>query len=297
MTGDPTRKLPIAHHLQELRRRLLATVAVVIAGGVIGYLYRGELIALLQRPLGEKLFYTSPMGSFNFVMQLCLLVGFLIALPVLTFNLLRFIEPAFQRTFGSRTVVGVITASLALTIAGAAFAYYVSLPAALHFFGTVGTGSLQPLISIDQYFSFVLSYLATFAIVFQLPLLLLFVNRITPLGPGALRKWRKFVFVGAFAIAIIIPSAPDPLSQVILALPIILLYEISIALIWIANRKRNRSRASAQTAPSVARVVTPPPTRQVVPTAVPTGRVLDLRNHRPVGRDTGMLDLRTSYRP
>jgi sec-independent protein translocase protein TatC len=228
-------------HLHELMYRLLWPVGFLICGGAVAYVFRLRIITFLQRPLHETLYYTSPMGSFQFVMQVCLLCGVLCALPVLLYNVLRFIEPAFTQKFSRRMVWGILGASLALTCAGAGFGYFVTLPVALRFFVTVGTAQLHPLISVNEYLSFILGYLMTFALVFQLPLLLLFINRIRPFGPGTLGKKRTIVYVGAFAISLIMPSSPDPLSQVSLAIPIISLYELSILLVRWQNRKRRKA--------------------------------------------------------
>jgi sec-independent protein translocase protein TatC len=231
-------QLTFAEHLHELRRRLLGSVLVMVAGGSVGYTFRSPIIHFLQKPLKQQLYYTSPTGSFEFVMQISLLVGLLCALPILLYNILRFIEPAFKRRFSNKLIFGLMSSSIGLAFAGLAFGYYVSLPPALHFFNQVGTSNLHPLISVNEYFSFVLNYLGAFALTFQIPLVLLFANHIRPFGPGGINKWRKYVIVAAFGIAIVLPSAPDPLSQVILAAPIIVLYEISNVLIWIVNRKR-----------------------------------------------------------
>lgn len=275
-------------HIHELRLRFLLSAVVFAAGAALGYVFRGPVILFLQRPLHESLYYTTPMGSFEFVMQICGVVGLLVALPVIIYNLLRFIEPALSRQLSTRLLVGVVGLSFALAVAGAGFAYYVSLPAALHFFGSVGTSHLQPLISVDQYFRFVFAYLATFALVFQLPLILLLADHVTPLGPRGLRKWRKLVVVLAFAVALVSPSAPDPLSQVILALPIILLYEASLAIIWVRAACRGSTRARVeQTVPSrpvVARATTAVQTRVVA---------LDLRPRAHSAVATPRIDLRS----
>jgi sec-independent protein translocase protein TatC len=124
------------------------------------------VITFLQRPLHEQLYYTSPTASFEFVMQVCLLCGFLSALPMFLYNTLRFIEPAFERCFSRQLLLTVIGSSLLLAAAGLTFGYYLTLPFALKFFSSVGTSSLHPLITVNEYFSFVVGYLATFAIVF-----------------------------------------------------------------------------------------------------------------------------------
>jgi sec-independent protein translocase protein TatC len=295
-------------HIHELRRRLSWVVGVLMFGAVLTYVAREPIIKYLQQPLGQDLFYTSPTGSFEFIMQICFLGGFLLALPALIYHLLRFVEPAFRKGFSRGLIITLIVGSSGLTLAGAGFAYYVSLPAALHFFGTVGTGNLKALISIDRYFSFLVSYLAVFAAVFQLPLLLLFIDHIHPLDPPKMGKWRKWVIVGAFSIALVVPSAPDPLSQMFLALPIILLYEVSIGLIRLQHyRQRIRSirmeakvqrRAERQAvSPLPVAVVAPTP---VMPAAVrpARARVIDLRQAsapqpvRSAIAPTNVLDLR-----
>jgi sec-independent protein translocase protein TatC len=300
MSGRPATELTVMHHLQEVRRRLMYSVAALAIGSALGYLLRKPIIALLQHPLGQKLFYTSPMGSFDFIVRLSLLTGLLIALPVICYHLLRFVEPALPKPFRWRTITVVVVASYALALAGVAFAYTVCLPVALHFFGTVGGGDLHPLISVDRYFSFVLGYLAAFAIIFQLPLLLLFINWITPLGPKSLGKWRKWVIVIAFGIAVIIPAAADPLSQVFLAIPIVGLYELSIWIVWFVNRRRTATMATADSAP----VPTTPMPVQSRPTAAPRRRpatpaapIIDLRKHSPKPQPISplnILDLRSN---
>jgi len=309
MSAGPTREQTALHHIQELRVRLMYCAGVMVVGGAIGYIERARIIAFLQHPLNRQLFYTSPTGSFEFVMQVCFLAGFLVALPVICYHLLKYIEPAMPHVISRRLLSLVIFFSLALTVAGASFAYYISLPAALKFFNAVGTSSLHPLITIDQYFSFVIGYLATFAVIFQLPLILLFINRIKPMGPTSLSHWRKHVFVAAFAIALILPSAPDPLSQVILALPMIALYELSIWLVRVANWKRKHKPQTVmapvvvQTLPSSpvpprppVRAVPHPRTRSAVPRMAP---VLDLSS-MPVASpsrrlpQSNVLDLRPS---
>ncbi len=244
--AESPKQLTALEHLHELWLRLLTSVAVIFIGGGLAFVFRLQIINFLQHPLHEKLYYNSPMGSFQFIMQVCLLVGIILALPILMYNLIRFVEPAFEKHFSHRLLLVVLGASLLLAGIGVAFGYYLTLPFALHFFQSVGSGALLPLISVNEYFSFILGYLATFAVVFQLPLLLLFMNHVTPFKPGGLRKWRKHVYIGAFAISLIMPSSPDPLSQVSLAIPIIVLYECSLFLIWRVNRAKNRAAPAAQ---------------------------------------------------
>lgn len=241
MSAGTAGELTALQHLQELARRLLTAVVVALAGAIAAYIWRLHIIEFLQQPLHERLYYTSPMGSFQFVMQICMLCGIALALPVAIYNLLRYMEPVLAKGFSRKFVLVMLSGSVLLTAAGVLFAYYVTLPFALKFFTVVAGQTLTPLISISEYSSFMLSYLATFAVVFQLPLLLLFINYITPFGQGGLSRWRRHVWIGAFGISLIMPSSPDPLSQVSLAIPIVILYELSLVLIWRVNRKRRKA--------------------------------------------------------
>ena len=289
-------QITLMDHVRELRRRLIWCVGVFLLGGMAGYIWRAEIISFLQSPLHQQLYYTSPAGSFNVIMQVCAVAGLILALPVIVFHLLRFAEPALLRPLPKRLLTSVVISSLILATGGAAFAYYLSLPVALQFFGSVGTSHLEALISVDTYFRFVFTYLTAFAIIFQLPLVLLVIDHIFPLGPGTLRKWRKFVVVGAFGLALITPTAPDPLSQLFLAVPIIGLYELSIFAIWLRLGRRPKpapelAPAAAKSAPTIPSVASGVP-RRALPPALP---VLDLRGRQPEyfrPASVNVLDLR-----
>ncbi len=293
-------------HLHELRRRVSWSAGMMAVGGFLAYFGRGSIIHYLQQPLHEQLFYTSPTGGFEFVMQVCLLGGCLFALPTIVFHLLRFIEPAFEKKLSRRSILVLVVGSCLLTVAGSAFAFYVSLPAALNFFNQVGTSNLHPLISVNRYFNFVVSYVTTFAVVFQLPLILLLIDSAHPLDPPSLGRWRKWVILGSFAVALVLPSAPDPLSQLILALPMIILYEVSLALLrfrhYLAHPKRN-SAPEPITAP-VPMNEPPKPAPQVqapkrIRQPIITAQIIDLRGAKVESHPippAHIIDLRTSPR-
>jgi len=281
---------PFVEHVQELRRRLAWSVFVLLVFSGVGYLVRDPILNWLQAPLHGNLYYSNVTGAFEFVMQACLLVGVLAAIPVVVYNLIAFIQPALKYPATRGQIAGVVVASCALAIGGVGFAYYVSLPAVLHFMSTIDVSHLHPLIAANSYLSFVIAYLGTFAAIFQLPLVILFIDRFTPLPPAGLRRWRKWVIIGAFGAALVLPIAPDPVSQVMLALPIVIQYELSIWLVVLAHRRRRRlepkpqPRSSATVAASSS-IPRPPrhvrPPRPVMESVVRAGhpRVIDLREH------------------
>jgi sec-independent protein translocase protein TatC len=277
---------PFVQHIQELRRRLVWSVLALGVGSGLGYVWRDPILDWLQAPLHGTLYYSKITGAFEFLMQACLLVGVLLAIPVVVYNLISFIRPALPRPVSRARIASVVAASCLLTVAGVAFAYYVSLPAVLHFLATIDVSHLHPLIAADSYLSFVVSYLGVFAIIFQLPLLMLFIDRFIPLPPQRLKQWRKWVIVGSFTAALILPIAPDPVSQVMLALPIIVLYEVSLWLIVLAYARRSRPVRPQPTQLLQPLPAVPPRqshTMQPQPVPRPAGamgpRVLDLREH------------------
>lgn len=234
-------KKPIAHHISELRQRLIWCVLALVAGGIIGYKYQQQIINWLVKPLQQQLFYTSPAGGFDFLIKICLFFGFLVAVPVIVYNFMRYISPALPKSAAFKTS-RVIIVSILLALAGIAFAYYVSLPAALHFLSQFTTDQIQSLISAQEYFNFVMIYLAGFALLFQMPLIVAMINKITPLTPMMLMKKQRIVILVSFVIAAILTPTPDPINQALMAFPIIGLYQTSVGVVWQDN-KRSKRRA------------------------------------------------------
>jgi sec-independent protein translocase protein TatC len=238
-----------AGHVQELRRRIMVTVLVLLAGAGAAFIFREPLVDLIVRPLDMPLFYSSPGGSLDFVMQLCVSVGAIIALPVLVYNLIRFIEPALMHKRVSRkSALLIIISSVILAGVGIWFAYTWVLPTSFHFFAEFSFGPVKPLISTTDYMRFVLGCLVMFAIVFQVPLVLLMFNNIRRFPPNSLSKYHKHVFIAALVIALVMPFTYDPITMFIIALPIVVLYELSVFLIWFANRKHNKKHKPQKSA-------------------------------------------------
>lgn len=232
-------KLTVAQHLQELRSRLTWSIIALMVGGIFGYTQRERIINFLVQPLDQQLYYSSPTGGFDFLIKVCLFFGFLVAVPILVFNLLKFIAPALPSRVTYKTTKILVLSTL-LALAGASFAYYVSLPAALHFLNNFSEGPVTSLISANEYFNFVMVYMAGFAALFQMPLILSFVNKITPLSPAKLMKKQRVIILASFIIAAILTPTPDPINQTLMAAPIIVLYQSSIGVIWHTNRRAHK---------------------------------------------------------
>ncbi len=240
---SPEATQPFIEHVQELRRRLYYIAASVVLWGCAAYGVQQHLVNILLRPArGEHFIYTSPGGGIDFLFRICVYSGIVLSLPVIVYNVLRFIEPLITK--GSRRFIaaGSLLSGL-LAAGGVVFGYYVGLPAALHFllhqFQTV---QIQPLVTIQSYLGFVIVYMVGSAMLFQLPLLLLFINRIKPLKPRRLLHYERWVILAAFVLAGLMNPTPNIFSQLLVAGPFILMYQLGIILIAIINRGRKLSR-------------------------------------------------------
>lgn len=234
---DPsTIRKPVIHHLHELQKRLTWSILAVIAGAGIAYSVHMWLFSVIQKPLNETLYYTSPMGGFNFLVKLCLVVGLIIALPIILYQFFSFLGPLLKKQH-KLTITAYTLWSFDLACLGIVFAYFVSLPSALHFLAQFGGSNIQSLITVDEYFNFALAYIGGFALMFQVPLVVLFINRIKPLKPSKMMKAQRYVILCSFIGAAILTPTPDPVNQAIMAFPAILLYQVGIILVWLVNRQ------------------------------------------------------------
>ena len=270
-----------ADHLRELRQRLFVSIGFFLLGGTVAYVVHADLLRVLQQPLHQTLYYTTPAGAFNLTMKLSVLGGVLLLLPVAMYNLAAFVQPALKRQLGRLELQLLTILSLVLAVGGGLFAYFVVVPMSLGFFRQFNQPGFQSLISASDYVNFVVNCLIAFVIIFQLPLFLLFIDRITPLPPKRLWHYERHVIVASLIIALILPFTYDPLTQFMIALPIILLYNLSIIFILLAHRSQRRRHAVAQAIrlQSAARKVEPtvahrPPaaTRPVLATSIPAPR-------------------------
>jgi len=174
------------------------------------------------------------MGGFNAIIKISILFGVIVTVPVLVYQLGKFLSPAFKRRIHTTRI---IFFPIILAAIGVLFAYFVSLPASLHFLANVDSKDLQALITVNEYLNFVFAYVAGFALLFQLPLIMLFINRIKPQRPAGLMHIQRYVILASFIVAAALTPTPDPIDQTIMASPIILLYQFSIVLIWLTNRR------------------------------------------------------------
>ncbi len=228
-------EMSLVGHLEELRRRIIICLVVIGISSAVSYCYAQELVHFITAPAG-KLYYMNPAEAFFTYLKVSVFAGFLVSLPVVLYQVWAFVVPAL--TNNERTAVGLLVpASVLLFFVGLAFSYYLVLPAGIKFFMGFATEDLQPLFSLGQYLSFVLSFLLPFGFVFELPLFILVLAKLGFISSGFLVLKRKIVLVLSFIIGAIISPTPDVFSQTMVAVPIVILYELSILIVKYILRK------------------------------------------------------------
>lgn len=239
-------------HLRELQWRLLLVAALFIVGAGLAYSYQSTLVPLLLNPLGgEKLVYLNPAGGFSFIFLISIYAGIALSFPILVQQLYAFLRPTLPQKAQKKSAV-IIIGSLLLLVTGILFGYFVAVPNALAFLYGFADQYVEASLTAESYLNFMIAYTIGIGIVFQLPLLLLLFHTIKPLTPGGLLKSEKWVVLVAFIVAAIITPTPDPINQVIIAGPVVVIYQIGViaVLMSIASEKRKQKAALRKKAPT-----------------------------------------------
>lgn len=233
-------------HIRELRTRLLVSVIILVIAGIVAYFFYDQILTILRSPLGAPLYYSNPAGSFSFVMKICTMAGIAVAIPVVVYNLIMFVRPAFKDALPILRVYSMTVASVLLAATGVVFAFTFIIPGALRFFAGFQVEGLSALISADSYLTFVTNVIITFVLVFQIPLILLFIDRIKPIPPKNMLKGEKWVILGGLIVSFMVPFALDITTSLLIAAPIIVLYNISIILVLWQHASIRRAEQRVQ---------------------------------------------------
>lgn len=240
-------KAPLLDHLIELRRRLLWSFAALAGAFCIAFYFRRPIFAVLVHPLvvaGEdKLIYTQIFEAFFVELKVSFFAAIMIAFPVIANQLWLFIAPGLYRQ-EKRAALPFLLMTPALFTAGACLAYYVAIPTALHFLlsfqGDVGGGVQQEALpSVGNYLGFIMQFLFGFGLSFLLPVLLMLLESTGIVTRDQLVASRRYAIVGAFGIAMVL-TPPDIASMLLLAVPLCILYELTLIATWFTERKRRR---------------------------------------------------------
>ena len=244
--GQRQAEMPFLDHLEELRWRILWSLAALLGGVGIGFwlVMRFDVLGLLIRPIkpylpGERLGYLSPADPFMLTLKLALIVGVILAFPVIVYHVWSFVSPALTKE-EKRSIVPALYMGLVLFAVGVAGAYFLALPATLSFFMGFQVEALTPTIIAPAYLGFVTKLLLAFGVLFELPVVILILSSLGLVSAGWLRSKRRYaIALGAVAASLITPGDVVLLTAFMM-IPLMLLYEMSIGLAALVERRRRR---------------------------------------------------------
>ena len=236
-----TSTLTLSEHLVELRRRLMVSAAAVIVGTVAAFVFHPLIFEMLMGPAqgfgslqGNKLIFTQATEMIGITMKVSMMGGLALASPVLLYQAVMFIAPGLTPK-EKRYLFALLPGVILSFATGAAFGYLVLLPPAINFLLTFGSEIATPMIRVGNYINLVVTLLFWLGVSFQAPLVMFFLSKIRVVTPRALAKKRRFAIVGAFILGALITPTFDPVNQSLVAVPIVLLYELGI---WLARLAR-----------------------------------------------------------
>jgi sec-independent protein translocase protein TatC len=245
---------PLLDHLIELRARLLrAFVALALAFAVCFY-FAQDILAFLVQPLKDagqdKLIYTKLYGQFFVELKVALFAAFFLSFPVIANQLWAFVAPGLYAK-EKKAFLPFLLATPVLFVAGGALAYYVVMPTAFHWFlgfqGDPGGVQIEALPNSEDYLSLVMQFILAFGLSFLLPVLLLLLNRAGIVSRAQLVGARRYAIVAVFVVAAV-ATPPDVVSQLMLAIPLLMLFEGALAIMWLTERKDAREKAAEESA-------------------------------------------------
>ena len=245
-------KLPFTSHLEELRKRLITCFIAVGVGFLLSFGFKERLFTILVQPLikvmkeGETLIYTGLPEAFFTYLKVAFLSGIILASPIILYHFWMFVAPGLYKK--ERRMLGpIVFLSSFFFIGGALFGYFIVFPWGFKFFLGFATDTIRPLPSMKEYFGFSAKLLLAFGVVFELPLVLTFLARLGIVSVEFLKKNRKYALLLFFAGAAIL-TPPDVITQVMMALPLMVLYEISIIGAKLFGKKKPEVKEAEQKA-------------------------------------------------
>lgn len=243
---SPEDRQTVLEHLGELRRSILISVSAIFIAAMGCFYFNEFLLQVVTYPvraIGQNLIVTGVTEAFFVKLQLSFLAGFVIAFPIVAWSVWRFVKPALY-AHERRYIYILFPATIFLFTGGVTFAYFGVLPLVLKFFVYIAGQNLETLFKVDQYVSFVMSFVLPFGLTFELPVVTYFLTKLGVLKPELLSRNRKYALLIIVILGGVLSPGPDPISQVMMAGPIYILFEVSILV-----AKRTKPRGGEETVP------------------------------------------------
>jgi sec-independent protein translocase protein TatC len=242
------REMSFLDHLEELRWRLVKSLLGLLACVVLCSFFADRIVNdVVLRPSKSvtpplNLINTVPFGQITFYMMVIIVAGLILSSPWILYQVWKFVEPGLKEN-EKKYISGIVVATTFCFLAGIAFAYFLMLPYMLQFFATFGSPNIQNMIAVTEYMSFVIQLVLLSGLIFELPMVAYFLARLGIMTPAFMRHYRRHAIVAILIIAAIVTPTTDPVTMAVFALPMFILYEISIWIASIAARKREEIRA------------------------------------------------------
>ena len=237
---EPEKEMSFLEHLEELRWRIIYSIIGIVIGTIIAWIFVDFLVdVVLLKPAkdsGAALQNLRPFGQLFLYMQIAIMVGIIISIPNIFYQFWQFISPALRKKERSYIFWIVIFSSVCF-LAGIAFAYFTMLPLTLKFAAQFGSESIKNEFSIEEYMSIIISVMLAAGLVFELPMISFFLSKLGILKPSFMRKYRKHAIVIIMIASAFLTPGTDPVSQMVLAVPLVVLYEISILISKLSQKK------------------------------------------------------------
>ncbi len=248
-TANPD-DMSFLQHLEELRWRLVKSIISILVGAAITFLFIDQIINLLVSPIHKvstemNLQVLTVQGMFMVRWGLALVGGGILAIPVLTYQIWRFVAPGLLGK-EKKYIIPLIFATFVSFLLGVLFAYLVIIPFSLSFFASLGYGTVENNVSINYYLSFVTWVMVGTGFIFELPVVVFILSSFGLLSPSIMRKFRRHSIVVIMVLSAII-TPPDPVSLVIMSIPLMVLYEIGIYVSWLVARSKQANITDAET--------------------------------------------------
>lgn len=249
----PEQEMSFLDHLEELRWRIIKALLGIVGGAIVCWIFIDQIMndVLLQPVLavneslgpGQQpinLQNLKPFGQVFLYMQVAFIGGFIVSIPYTLYQVWKFIAPGLMPR-ERRYVYLIVLFTTLCFLSGIAFSYFLMLPTALRFFAGFGTSEIENNIAINEYMSFIIGVMLGAAIVFELPMVSWFLSKLGILTPAFMRHYRRHAIVAILVISALLTPGTDPVSQLLLAVPLVLLYELSIGISAMAKRSRDKT--------------------------------------------------------